>query len=362
MRKRFSKNESIFFKLGQSVATFVGLLKGSASYTLESMSNVKALISADKEIEILQKKMLLQNIEYKEIISSKKSKYPYMDSAILTGLTIPEMIKKGVTEDVKIAYKLSFPEKAQNISFIDAWSGFDTHEQRLGFINAVKGKLFEIKYVDHLNNTLEPGYSAKIATNINQPGWDIAITGPDQEIINQIQLKATESVTYIKEHLQRYPDIDVVTLDDLRGQVGLSDKVAYAATSNSDLQSEIIGSTSENYSYFPMSIFLTYIIFSSYQREDLSAFEKSVEIGRRGSGLVLSSAIILSAGFAGVIGIFLKDYALNKGYKKRQYIESLKNQINLQRKTIKFWEKNVNRRDFLKGLALTATLSKLKTR
>tara|TARA_A100001015_G_C15005452_1_gene720437 strand:- start:565 stop:1647 length:1083 start_codon:yes stop_codon:yes gene_type:complete len=360
MPKNMFKRKNIFYRLGQTAAVIFGLSKGVVKYTSDSASDINALILSDKKIKKLQDKMLQQNIEYKKIILEKKSKYPYMDSAIIAGLTLPQMLKNGVSEDIQLAYELSFPEKAKAISFTDAWSDFDNHNQRLGFINTVKGKLFEIKYVDHLNATLEPGYSAAIAKNVNQPGWDIAITGPDEKIIEQIQLKATTSVAYIKEHLKRYPDIDVVTLEDLKGQIGLSEKVTYATASNSDLQAEIIGSTSEAYSYLPISIVLTYVIFSSYKRDDLSNFEKNIEIGRRGTGLALSGAILMSTGLFGIFGIFLKDFALNKGNKKRQYIASLREQIHLQRNTIKFWKKNVSRRDFLKGLALTAAIPRIK--
>ena len=43
-----------------------------------------------------------------------------------------------------------------------------------------------------------------IAAKANQPGWDIEIKGPDQEVINQIQLKASSSVEYVKSHFDKY--------------------------------------------------------------------------------------------------------------------------------------------------------------
>ena len=42
---------------------------------------------------------------------------------------------------------------------------------------------------------------------MTQPGWDMRIVGPDDEVSLYLQLKATDSFSYIKRALQRYPDI-----------------------------------------------------------------------------------------------------------------------------------------------------------
>lgn len=340
----------------------VGSFSGVISYINDVRLDAYSYFSGDEEINSLKKKLESQKIEYKNLLESPKNKYKYMDSAIIAGLTLPEMLKNGVSEEVQLAYQLSFPDKATNISFTDAWDNFDTPEERIGFVNAIKGKLFEIKYVDHLNATLEPGYSAAIAAKANQPGWDIEIKGPDQEVINQIQLKASSSVEYVKSHFDKYPDIDVITLEDLKGQIGLSEKVSFAAISNEELQAEIIAATPANYEFLPGVLALGYVVFSSYTKDELSWYEKNVELGRKGTGVAIDFTILSSLGFVGIIPVLIKKSVLNSGNQKRKYIEILKNQLVSQRKSIDIWKKKLSRRDFIKGLALTASIAKFAIR
>lgn len=336
----------------------VGSLSGIFSYINDVRLDSYAYFSGDKNIDNLKKKLELQKIEYKNLLESPKNKYKYMDSAIIAGLTLPEMLKKGVSEDVQLAYQLAFSNKVNDISFTDAWASFNTPDERIGFVNTIKGKLFEIKYVDHLNATLEPGYTAAIAGKANQPGWDIQITGPDQEVINQIQLKASSSIDYVKSHFDKYPDIDVITIEDLKGQIGLSEKISFAAISNEELQAEIIAATPANYEFLPSVLAMGYVVLSSYTKDELSWYEKNVELGRKGTGVAVDLTILGSLGLLGIIPILVKKSVLNSGNQKRRYVEILENQLISQRRSIDIWKKKLSRRDFIKGLALTATATK----
>lgn len=345
-------------KFSNFLRLIFGLSKGSAGYFKNTASDTKAFIYGDKEIKKLLEKIKNQQIDYHQVLAKYKKKYPFMDSAVIAGLTISEMIDNGVSKDVQLAYELSFANKSKNISFLETWNSFDDPEQRLGFVNTIKGKLFEIKYIDHLNANLEPGYIASIAESSTQKGWDIEITGPDEEVINQIQLKATASVNYVKEHIEKYPNIDIVTLEDLKGEIGLNDKISFATLSNDELQAEILSSTS-NYEYAPFLIGMGYVVFSSYLKKDLNFFEKNIDIGDRGTGVIINGAIIVSTGLVfGLIAVIAKEIALNKGNKKREYINYLKEQIELHNNSLSKLDKKFSRRDFLKGLFLTAGLGR----
>jgi hypothetical protein len=120
---------------------------------------------------------------------------------------------------------------------------FDLSDDELqGAVNTAKGKYFEYLVVDRLNAgeqvgpvLLPDGYNAVLADSLNQPGWDMRIVGPDGVTADYLQLKATDSAGYIKEALNRYPDIEIlathevahsglvldsgISEDDLRGQV-----------------------------------------------------------------------------------------------------------------------------------------------
>ena len=104
-------------------------------------------------------------------------------------------------------------------------------EYLTGFINGVKGKYFEVLVEQRLNAgetlgelKLGAGQVARLATSPFQPGWDLEILNRSGRSVEQLQLKATQSLSYVKEALERYPDIRVAvpaelnsTLDDVLG-------------------------------------------------------------------------------------------------------------------------------------------------
>lgn len=95
-------------------------------------------------------------------------------------------------------------------------------EHLTGFINGVKGKYFEVLVEQRLNAgetlgdlRLGPGQVARLAMSPFQAGWDLEILGESGRTVEQIQLKATESIAYVKEALERYPDIRVAVPAEL---------------------------------------------------------------------------------------------------------------------------------------------------
>lgn len=99
----------------------------------------------------------------------------------------------------------------------------DASQQQLeGMLNAWKGKLFEVDVRDRLNQGewvgdwhLEPGQTAALAESATQPGWDLSIHNDDGSVADVIQLKATDSVSYIRDTLERYPDIQILATGDV---------------------------------------------------------------------------------------------------------------------------------------------------
>lgn len=121
-----------------------------------------------------------------------------------------------VTPQMEEAFNLAYPE-VELSSLADRSS-----EEIEGFLSAWKGKYFEVLVRDELNAgewvgeiRLEPGQTAILAEDATQPGWDLQIVNSDGSIAQELQLKATESVYYVKEALERYPDIDVLATDEV---------------------------------------------------------------------------------------------------------------------------------------------------
>ena len=97
---------------------------------------------------------------------------------------------------------------------------------------ASRGKLFEIKYTDYLNDgRLPPGYHAEMARVGDRAGWDIAIRDGQGNVDEVLQLKATESAEYIGHALERYPYIDVVSTEEVYSEVTMGDMAEHVINS-----------------------------------------------------------------------------------------------------------------------------------
>ena len=93
-----------------------------------------------------------------------------------------------------------------------------------GAVNTAKGKYFEYLVVERLNQgqqvgplLLEPGQQAVLAESMTQPGWDLRIEDEHGAVVEYLQLKATDSVGYIRTALERYPDIQILATGEVAG-------------------------------------------------------------------------------------------------------------------------------------------------
>ena len=133
-----------------------------------------------------------------------------------------------------------------NPNFDPSHVGSYSDQEWMGIVNSAKGKYFEYLVVDELNAgrtvgdlTLPDGYSAKLATSMTQPGWDMQIVDEHGGTAELLQLKATESVGYIHDTLERYPDISILTTGEVARGVGHNAMVLDSKMSEADLESAI---------------------------------------------------------------------------------------------------------------------------
>ena len=340
------------------------MIFGAAEFAKDTSSDAYYVFAGRKKKERLVAKLNRQNSKFKlKKIAFNKDK-PFLDACVLSGLTASEMMMRGVPADVQEAFEKAYPQLSAETSFLESWEGMTDYEARLGFVSGIKGKLFEIKYVDHLNETLEPGYVASMALDPTQKGWDIQIEGPNQEVQELLQLKATTSTSYIKDAIEQYPEIDVITLSDLQGQLGSISSITNVSASNissADLMQEIDGATDDSSFFFPAVplLALGYIVFSNYKEQDISHFKKHQRFGKRASNLVLNTSIISAAAtpFIGIPLVLGKQFLVRGARRDKEIIQFLKSQIKQSKSTQKVWEKQTSRRSFLKGLGVaSATL------
>ncbi|MDO9252932.1 MAG: hypothetical protein Q7U48_15475 [Hydrogenophaga sp.] len=111
-----------------------------------------------------------------------------------------------------------------------------------GAVNTAKGKYFEYLVVDRLNQgqqvgplVLEPGQQAVLADSMTQPGWDLRIVDEHGAAVEYLQLKATDSVAYIRTALERYPDIQILA----SGEVADSGLVLDSGITDQELRAHV---------------------------------------------------------------------------------------------------------------------------
>ncbi|MCC6750682.1 MAG: hypothetical protein IT371_23695 [Deltaproteobacteria bacterium] len=154
----------------------------------------------------------------------------WLDAAVLGGTRVAEILLGRVTDadlepQVVEAFHTEYPHLGSLTERLQSLSGDD--DALRGLVSGVKGKLFELRYVEQLNaGGLPEGFHAELAESPTQPGWDVAIRGPDGEITELLQLKATADLDYVRGALERHPEIDVVAPHELVEGADVSHDVA----------------------------------------------------------------------------------------------------------------------------------------
>ena len=138
-------------------------------------------------------------------------------------------------EDVFDAVRRGFNdlEELSNDEIFEYFENIES-ESISGYVSNIKGILFELEYVEKLERE---GIHAEMFEATNHPLTDIAIF-EDGEIVNELQLKATESVSYINATLNENPDIVIVATSEVAQKIG-SDMVIDSGIEEAALESVI---------------------------------------------------------------------------------------------------------------------------
>lgn len=147
------------------------------------------------------------------------------------------------TPQMMEAFSLSNPnsEITDRLASLD----FDNSDEVAGFLSNWRGKYFEVLVRDELNSggqvgdlVLAEGQTAVLAENLSQPGWDLQIVSGTGLPVNELQLKATDSISYVKGAIERYPGIDVLTTDEVAASV-IDEAVISSGVSNAELSEDL---------------------------------------------------------------------------------------------------------------------------
>jgi len=123
-------------------------------------------------------------------------------------------------------------------------------DELTGIVNSAKGKYFEYLVTEKLNSGetvgnlyLPDGYQAIMAESLTQPGWDIKIIDDNGNTADYLQLKATNSLAYINETLERYPDIEILSTHEVATR---ADGIVFdSGISEEDLRESVLESIDE---------------------------------------------------------------------------------------------------------------------
>jgi hypothetical protein len=214
--KTAKHSETIGVAMAGTVVGAAGMVGGAAD----------AVGVTDEEIRTVQQQLKMARMAYgvkrEAYVAALVQRYPgkrdcLMDQFTIGGLTLSELIaSRRVPEEIAAAYAAAYPVESGLMDFRDKVDSLSSGDELEGLVNGVKGKLFEMKYVDELNaGGLPDGWHAVLATSATQPGWDLQIVDRFGTVQEMISAKATEHVSYINEALHRYPDIDVVTTSEV---------------------------------------------------------------------------------------------------------------------------------------------------
>lgn len=321
---------------GASIAAnaTVSSVKGAANFVYDTAS---LKVFSNEKIDGIKQQIEEQASQYRALTNARARGHQVVDSLAIGGDLLTDILAAGgATPDVQAAYAAAYPDLAQRMSFESVVRSL--HDSQInGFVSGVKGKLFEIKYADYLNNgNLPHGYYAELAHSATQPGWDIAIHGPDNHVASVLQLKATDSVEYVKHALERYPNIDVVTTDEVYSHLvlnGAADHVANSGITDAALTHHVtdsINGSEIHMHWTPPVISLALIAFTAYSLKDVTEYEKARNFGERAGKSYLTYLIgggvaaMTQTWWLGLLAGIGSRYLASRGRNQREVYQRLK--------------------------------------
>lgn len=299
-----------------------------------ALGMVDRVVYSKERMEKLQRLVRYQGGYYRELCKNRRT----VDVISLGGESLAAFaVGAMIPENIQAAYEAAYPDKAGVDDLADQLNAF-SGDQLTGFLAGIKGKLFEQQYVEYLNDgNLPDGYTASIAEAANQPGWDIAIEGPNQAMVDVIQAKATESVGYVVGALKENPMIDVVTTEEVYSQLVMSgvdqSMVINSGISNASLEealNQAVDSADISLSFSPTWFTMALIAFTTYKAEDLTLFQKARSAGDRTGKAYLSYllggtlAAVSNTWWLGVVGTVASRFIADEGARRRAIFDKLK--------------------------------------
>ncbi len=278
---------------GSAVSGVVGTVSGAVDSVAITEGDFERLRRRLQRASFVVRESSKRKLASIALAQHERRKKDLLDLLVVGGVTLGEIVRdpSKVPVDVEKAFELAYPGLASHGEILSDVVQRLPADDIVGLVNGVKGKLFEIELVDHMNaGNLPDGLHAELAGSATQPGYDIKILDADGHTVDVLQAKATESVAYVKDALERYPDIDVTTTTEVHAQLvalGAADHVTNGGFSEAVLQQKVEAAVAAGHHHLdagdlvPSSIGLAVIALSSFMDKSLSLEQKGAEFGDR---------------------------------------------------------------------------------
>jgi hypothetical protein len=330
--------------IGQGTASLATSTLAMASETLDSVAVTQSDLQAKRDDLARRGEALAKRAEaYRRSIQSAQlssRKKDLLDRLVIGGVTLSTFVARpdAVSPQIEAAFEAAYPGlAASGQSFADAAARM-TSAELPGLVASVKGKLFELQLVDHLNSGVLPaGYTASLAESATQPGWDLVVTDPSGAVSEVLQAKATDSVSYVQDALANYPAIDVVTTSEVFAQLsalGVAQSVRDSGISEAALESAVASAASggtalDAADFLPSALGLAVISLSFFLDASLTPEQRAAalgeRVGRAGVSTAAGKALMLATGtwWVGLIGGVATHWLASSGRAKRAQLEQL---------------------------------------
>ena len=184
-----------------------------------------------------------------------------------------------------------------SVEGLSAYIGGLSPEQLAGVVSNTKGIYHELLFVE-MYNASGSAESAQVMEETNFPGADVQFF-LDGEVVREVQLKAINSPTLVYEHLERYPDIEILVTEETAaildgiGSSGLSNAVLSRDVANrlQDLQSD--GTLDDITDGILTSAFVTsaFVVWNVLKRRDPRSIDFKQYLGNAGIAVGTATAV-----------------------------------------------------------------------
>lgn len=122
----------------------------------------------------------------------------------------------------------------KSIEEVSAYLQEMDEDQLLGLANNVKGILHEIQFVEIENNDGDE-FTASLFTDTNHPDTDVILTNNITGEISEVQLKATDSSSYVNDWINNHEDGEILVTEEIAEKMDLQS----SGQSNSELTTDV---------------------------------------------------------------------------------------------------------------------------